>query len=78
MRALFFVVGFFALLQGAVCLGVESMTVSELVAPKLDGWLNEARELTVPVWFGPTLVMTGGVTLLYSIALPAKRGHAGR
>ena len=73
IRGLFFVVGLFALLQGAVCLGVESMTVTELAATKLHEYLNGDRLVEVPIWFGPTLVFTGLVTLLYAVALPAKK-----
>ena len=78
IRALFFVVGLFALLQGGICLTVESMTVSDLAAEHLARWTDENRTLVVPMWFGPTLVLTGGVTLLYAIALPAKQQHRRR
>lgn len=78
IRALFFVVGLFALLQGGICLSVESMTISDFAAQRLDAWTDENRQLIVPIWFGPTLVLTGGVTLLYAIALPAKQHHRHR
>lgn len=73
IRGLFFVVGLFALLQGVLCLCVESMTITELAAARLEAWTAEDRLLVVPAWFGPTLVFTGGVTLLYAVALPARR-----
>lgn len=75
MRALFFVVGLFAVMQGAVCLGVDSMTLTERAANQFRDLVGDGRELSVPVWFGPTLVFTGAVTLLYSIALPAKKSR---
>lgn len=75
IRGLFFVVGLFAVMQGLVCLGVDSMKLTELAAERMQSLLSEDRVLSVPIWFGPTLVFTGGVTLLYSLALPARKSR---
>ncbi len=37
--------------------------------PQSDGW---ARELVLAPWIPMTLLTTGGLTVLYSIALPRK------
>lgn len=75
LRTLFFVFGLFALLQGFVCLAVDSMTLNEVAAERFAAWVDEHRRMTLPVWFGPSLVMTGGVTLLYALALPSKKSR---
>ena len=71
MRGLFFTLGLFAACQGMVCLGVDSLTVTAAAAERV-GPLAEDGVVSVPAWFGTTLLATGVVTLLYSVALPKK------
>lgn len=75
IRGLFLVVGLFGVLQGILCLGVESMTITERAAEKFESIVNAERVFSVPIWLGPTLLFTGAVTLLYAVALPAKRAR---
>ena len=75
MRVFFFTVGLFAVAQGVVCLGLESLTVSVAAASRVGSIASDGRVVAVPVWVGATLVSTGVITLLYAVALPRKRTH---
>lgn len=73
-RALFFLGGFFLSLQGAIVLAVEEVQLHDWAASRLDGLVtSESPRIAIPIWLAPTLVSTGGVTLLYAIALPGKK-----
>ena len=73
MRTFFFTVGLFSVAQGAVCLGLKSLTVTEAAAARIAPIADDAGVVPMPVWVGATLVAAGVITLLYAIALPAKR-----
>ena len=77
-RALFFLGGLFLLLQGGIALGIEQVTVHDWAAARMSGLPTPMqptgeRVVALPAWLAPTLVATGGVTLMYAIALPAKK-----
>lgn len=80
IRSLFFAIGLSAFLGGASLLFVASVIVKEqpdiprlrvpdlLTRERSDG----SREWAPPPWLPMTLLTAGGLTMLYSIALPRK------
>ena len=72
-RVLFFLAGLFLVLQGTIALAVSRVTLHSWATRRVD-WLplDAAGQMTLPIWLAPTLVSTGIVTLLYSIALPKR------
>ena len=72
-RALFFLGGLFLLAQGGIALAISEITLHDWAVTRLaDAGLRVRSSVVLPVWLAPTLVATGGVTLVYAIALPAK------
>ena len=72
-RALFFLGGLFLLLQGAIALSIDTLTLHDWAVTRLgDAGVKTASTVRLPIWLAPTLVSTGAVTLVYAIALPSK------
>ena len=72
-RALFFLGGLFLLSQGAVALAIDAVTLHSWATKRLsEAGVSVPSRLVLPIWLAPTLVSTGGVTLIYAIALPRK------
>lgn len=83
-RAFFFSLGTFVTLAGIVTLGIDRVVLNlraesgprrmlDLVTSITHDGL---RVFTVPEWMPFTLIGVGGVTVLYTLALP--KGSAGR
>lgn len=84
MRAAFFAGGMFVIM-----LGISTMFVDKIVLhskedakqdPNFRGFyttLNENRQhvFDPPEWAGFSLLSVGGITILYSLALPKGGGH---
>jgi hypothetical protein len=78
-RALFLAVGFFVMLLGVECLGIETITlkmhekppapVSPFDTPPAEGAL---RQLNPPPWAPWSLLSSGAVMCLYSFTIPRR------
>jgi hypothetical protein len=78
-RAFFLAIGFFLMLFGMECLGVERMNLKMRDPPPPKGGLfdDETKEgaqkqLTPPDWAPWSLLSTGAVMCLYSFTIPKR------
>jgi hypothetical protein len=78
-RALFLAVGFFLMIVGAECLGVESVRLKMHDAPAapISPFESEATEgpqtqITPPSWAPWSLLSSGAVVCLYSFTIPRR------
>jgi hypothetical protein len=80
-RAFFFSVGTFVILAGIIALGIDRIVLNlraesgpERMLDLLTSITNDGlRVFTVPEWMPFTLIGVGGVTALYTLALPKPR-----
>jgi hypothetical protein len=78
-RALFLAVGFFVIVLGVECLGVEkvSLKLHDDPAPSMSPFdleLKEgaAKEISPPPWAPWSLLASGAVMCLYSFTIPRR------
>ncbi len=83
MRATFFSIGLFITLWGVSLLFVDKITLSSREeAMRTQGFRGMFSQMTVPRqkvydppdWAAFSLLSVGAVTMLYSVALPKKKG----
>lgn len=80
-RAFFFSVGTFVILAGILALGIDRVVLNlraesgpKAVLDMLTSITNDGlRVFTMPEWIPFTLIGVGGVTALYTLALPKAR-----
>lgn len=77
-RALFLAIGFFLMLLGAQCLGVEKVNLKARNEPEPamfalgEPSLGSQKEIIPPSWAPWTLLSSGAVMCLYSFTLPRR------
>jgi hypothetical protein len=78
-RAFFLAIGFFLMLFGVECLGVERMNLKMRESPPapvgpFDFEVKEGaqKQLTPPAWAPWSLLSTGAVMCLYSFTIPKR------
>ena len=78
-RSLFLAVGFFLVLFGVQCLGVERMTLKMRDPPVSSGSLfgdepklGAQKQLVPPPWAPWSLLSSGAVVCLYSFTIPRR------
>lgn len=78
-RALFLAVGFFVMLLGVECLGVETINLKLREKPPapVSPWDTEPKEgalrtITPPPWAPWSLLSSGAVMCLYSFTIPRR------
>jgi hypothetical protein len=77
-RALFLACGFFLMILGVECLGVERVTLKMRDAPpppapfESEARLGAQKQLIPPPWAPWTLMASGAVVCLYSITIPRR------
>jgi hypothetical protein len=82
-RALFLAIGFYVMLVGFQCLGVETITLRIHDDAPTDGFtwfasdepkLGPLRQIAVPPWAPWSLLSTGAVMCLYSFTVSQRLG----
>ncbi len=81
LRAFFFAIGVFTSLVGAECLLVDravlnidrSISTQRRIFPMVRSSVGQKRVVDPPDWMGWSLISTGAVTTLYSLALPRRK-----
>jgi hypothetical protein len=78
-RAFFLAIGFFLMVLGVECLGVEQMTMKMRDKPPAptspfdtETKVGPNKQIRPPVWAPYSLLSTGAVMCLYSFTLPRK------
>jgi hypothetical protein len=77
-RAFFLAIGFFIIILGVECLGVEQVTLKMREAPpppspfESEARLGSPKQLNPPPWAPWTLMATGAVVCLYTITIPRR------
>jgi len=78
-RAFFLAIGFFLMILGVQCLGVERVTLKMRDAPPAPvspfdsaPKVGSAKQITPPPWAPWTLLSSGAVMCLYSFTIPRR------
>jgi hypothetical protein len=78
-RAFFLAIGFFLVILGVECLGVERVTLRIKDAPPApvspfdtEPKVGSAKQIVPPPWAPYSLIGAGAVTCLYSITIPRR------